>query len=398
MKSYLNFIILFIGVQLFIGCELTAPGDPEEYELLDGPAEGLSKAESRRFVLGDEAFNDQIFTAETGLGPIFTGTSCVSCHAGDGKGHPFNSFTRFGQSDASGNHYLDQGGPQLQNKALPGYEPEVLPSGAPYAKLVAPAVTGLGYFEAVTDAYLLDSQDPDDMDGDGIRGVVNWNKIPDYVTPPDDAVTQNGMHITRFGKKAGVYNLLEQTADAYNQDIGITSVYESYDTYSGDKQGPEIDEKTINDVVFYLKTLKAPIQRNQDDPTVVAGGELFNAIDCAKCHSPTMETGYSPIDAISNKTFHPYTDLLLHDLGSELDDGYTEGVATSAQWRTAPLWGLGLSGDSQGNAYYLMHDGRAHNIDQAIMLHGGEADNSRSMYENLSGDEKEQLMTFLESL
>lgn len=204
--------------------------------------------------------------------------------------------------------------------------------------------------------------------------------------------------ISRALEKAGVYNLLEQTADAYNQDIGITSVYEAYDTYSGDMQGPEIDEKTVNDVVFYLKTLKAPIQRNQDDPSVVAGGELFNAIDCAKCHSPTMETGYSPIDAISNKTFYPYTDLLLHDLGADLDDGYTEGTATSAQWRTAPLWGLGLSGDSQGNAYYLMHDGRAHSIDQAIMLHGGEADNSRSMYENLSSDEKEQLMTFLESL
>lgn len=398
MKTYLNFIFLFLGVLFLSSCELTGTGEPEEYELLDGPTEGLSQAESRRFVLGDVAFNDQIFTAETGLGPIFTGTSCVSCHAGDGKGHPFNGFTRFGQSDASGNHFLDQGGPQLQNKALPGYEPENLPSGAPHTTLVAPIVTGLGFLEAVTDDYLLSLQDPNDLDGDGIRGVVNWNYIPDYIKPHADAVTQNGMYITRFGKKASVYNLLEQTADAYNQDIGITSVYEPYDTYSGDMQEPEIDEKTINDVVFYLKTLKAPIQRNQNDPNVIAGQQVFETIDCAKCHLPEMQTGYSPIDAISNKTFHPYTDLLLHDMGPELDDGYTEGTATSAQWRTAPLWGLGLSGDSQGNAYYLMHDGRAHSIQQAIMLHGGEAKNSRNMYENLSDEEKNQLLAFLESL
>lgn len=398
MKVYSNFIFLFLGVLFLSSCELTGTGEPEEYELLDGPTKGLSQAESRRFVLGDVAFNDQIFTAESGLGPIFTGTSCVSCHAGDGKGHPFNGFTRFGQSDVTGNHFLDRGGPQLQNKALPGYEPEKLPSGAPHTKLVAPIVTGLGFLEAVTDDYLLSLQDPNDLDGDGIRGVVHWNHIPDYISPPADAATKDGMYITRFGKKGSVYNLLEQTADAYNQDIGITSVYEPYDTYSGDMQEPEIDEKTVNDVVFYLKTLKAPIQRNQEDPKVVAGQQVFETIDCAKCHLPEMQTGYSSIDAISNKSFHPFTDLLLHDMGPELDDGYTEGTATSAQWRTAPLWGLGLSGDSQGNAYYLMHDGRAHSIQQAIMLHGGEAENSRNMYENLSDEEKNQLLAFLESL
>src|SRR5699024_8264513 len=164
----------------------------------------------------------------------------------------------------------------------------------------------------------------------------------------------------------------QQTAFAYNQDIGVTSYYEPYDTYSGEMLSPEIDRQTINDVVFYLKTLKAPEPRNQDNLDVLAGKNLFEQINCAVCHRPNMETGYSPIEPLSYQTFHPYTDLLLHDLGPDLNDGYTEGYATSGQWRTAALWGLGLSKDSQGGSYYLMHDGRAKSIEEAIAWHGGE--------------------------
>lgn len=393
IKITLGLLSIFL-----VGCEVFAPTELEEYELLDGPLDGLTHAESRRFVSGDVAFNDEIFTSSTGLGPIFTGTSCVSCHAGDGKGHPFNQFIRFGQSDETGNHYLDQGGPQLQNKALPGYEPETLPEGAPHAIFLAPAVTGLGYLDAVTDAYLLDIEAQQAEREDGIHGKVHWNHIPDYVTLRPDAITKDGKNITRFGKKARVYDLLEQTADAYNQDIGITSYFEPYDTYSGDILSPEISRETISDVVFYLKTLKEPEPRNQDNVDVVAGRNLFDQMQCAVCHRPNMETGYSPIGVLSNVTFHPYTDLLLHDLGPELDDGYTEGFATSAQWRTAPLWGLGLSKDSQGGKYYLMHDGRAHSIEEAIALHGGEAANSREKFNQLSQEEKGQVLKFLESL
>src|SRR5690554_908021 len=393
-KLFLSFLL----VPLFLSCEALAPAEPEEYELLDGPVEGLNTAESRRFVNGDEAFNDQVFTVETGLGPIFTGTSCVSCHAGDGKGHPFVSFTRFGQEFPGENEYLHLGGPQLQNRAILGYEPETLPPGAPHAHLIAPIVTGLGFLDAVTDADLLAMEDPDDLDGDGIRGRVHWNTRPDYVTDRPDAIVKDGKYITRFGKKARVYDLLEQTADAYNQDIGITSYFEPYDTYSGDMLSPEISRETISDVVFYLKTLKEPEPRNQDKVDVVAGRNLFDQMQCAVCHRPNMETGYSPIGVLSNVTFHPYTDLLLHDLGPELDDGYTEGFATSAQWRTAPLWGLGLSKDSQGGKYYLMHDGRAHSIEEAIALHGGEAANSREKFNQLSQEEKGQVLKFLESL
>lgn len=383
---------------LMFSCEALGPAEPEEYELLDGPVEGLNTAESRRFVNGDEAFNDQVFTVETGLGPIFTGTSCVSCHAGDGKGHPFVSFTRFGQEFPGENEYLHLGGPQLQNRAIPGYESETLPPGAPHAHLIAPIVTGLGFLDAVTDADLLAMEDPDDLDGDGIRGRVHWNTRPDYVTDRPDAIVKDGKYITRFGKKARVYDLLQQTADAYNQDIGITSFFEPFDTYSGDRMPPEIDAETISDVVFYLKTLKAPIPRNQDDPDVIAGKRLFTEANCAVCHKPTLKTGYSPIEALSFKEFHPYTDMLLHDMGPELDDGYTEGYAHSYEWRTAPLWGIGLSKDSQGGQYYLMHDGRARSIEEAILLHGGEAEDSRNRYSALSQEEKNQLLKFIESL
>lgn len=395
MKKY------FLGVLILpslLACEALGPSEPEEYELLDGPVENLTQAESRRFVAGDVAFNDQIFTVENGLGPIFNGTSCVSCHAGDGKGHPFVKFTRFGQSLPGINEYLDMGGPQLQNRAIPGYDPETLPPGAPHGDLVAPIVTGLGFLDAVTDADLIAMSDPDDLDGDGISGRVHWNDRPDYVTDRPDAISQDGKYISRFGKKARMYDLLHQTADAYNQDIGINSYYEPFDNYSGDRVQPEIDRQTINDVVFYLKTLKASVPRDQDNPDVRAGRQLFEQANCVACHKPTLKTGFSPIDAIAFKEFHPYTDLLLHDMGPALDDGYTEGYALSSEWKTPPLWGIGLAKDSQGGQYYLLHDGRARSIEEAILYHGGEAENSKNNYVNLSQSEKSQLLKFIESL
>ncbi|MEO8933203.1 MAG: di-heme oxidoredictase family protein [Xanthomarina sp.] len=396
MRNY--FLGSLCILPLFFCCEALGPQEPEEYELLDGPLADLTMAEAKRFIQGDIAFNDQIFTIETGLGPIFTGTSCVSCHAGDGKGHPFVQFTRFGQSLPGVNEYLDQGGPQLQNRAIPGYEPETLPPGAPHTNLIAPIVTGLGFLDAVTDQDIIDMSDPDDLDGDGISGRVHWNTRPDYVSNRPGTISMNGKYIARFGKKGKMYDLLHQTADAYNQDIGITSYFEPYDTYSGDKLQSEVDRQTISDVVFYLKTLKAPEPRNQDHPDVIAGKALFQNTQCAACHKPTLNTGYSPIGALSFKEFHPYTDLLLHDMGPALDDGYTEGYAESFEWKTPPLWGIGLSKDSQGGQYYLLHDGRARSIEEAILYHGGEAENSKNMYQGLSQSEKNQLLKFVESL
>jgi CxxC motif-containing protein (DUF1111 family) len=191
---------------------------------------------------------------------------------------------------------------------------------------------------------------------------------------------------------------LQQTANAYNQDIGITSVFEPYDTYSGHEIDPEIPTRTVHDVVFYLKTLKEPIQRNQGDPAVISGRQVFTSIGCDKCHRPQLVSGTSSIAALSNKTFSPYTDLLLHDMGPGLDDGYTEGSAQTAEWKTPPLWGLGLSRNSQGGQYFLLHDGRAKSIEEAILLHGGEANQGREKFQQLDAEQKSQLLKFLESL
>lgn len=398
MKNQAKVILGILLITAFIvACEKTLPSLPEENELLDGPIEGLSTEQQAQFLKGDVAFAE-VFTVERGLGPIFVANQCASCHPGDGKGSPFVRFTRFGQPDTLGNQFLHLGGPQLQHKAIPGYQPEQLPSGATFADLVAPSVTGLGFLDAVSDADLIALSDPNDANGDGISGRPHWNTIPGYVTHRPNSITQGGRYITRFGKKGGAYDLLHQTSGAYNQDMGITSLFEPIDPYSGLEIDPEVSTQTVHDVVFYLKTLKAPIRRNENDPDVLAGEQLFSQIQCASCHTPTMQTGYSPIEVLSNKEFHPYTDMLLHDMGAGLDDGYTEGYALTSEWRTPPLWGLGLSKDAQGGNYFLLHDGRAMSIEEAILLHGGEAEQSKTSYTQLSTIEKEQLIKFLESL
>ena len=394
----LSLLVLTALFAMLASCETLLPSAPDEEDLLDGTVTGLTPEQTLQFHRGDLAFNAEVFTAETGLGPIFVATSCGSCHAGDGKGHPFTTLTRFGQVDSTGNSFLNQGGPQWQNRALPGFMPEVLPLTSSASKFTPPANTGLGYLELVSEQDLLAMTDPDDANGDGISGEVNWNNIPATITPQPNAITRGGKYICRFGKKAGTYNLLQQTANAYNQDIGITSTFAPKDAYSGLDIDPEIPTKTIHDVVFYLQTLKAPIQRNATDAAVIAGQKIFTEINCSGCHKTLLRTGFSPIEALSYKTFHPYTDLLVHDMGPALDDRYTEGSARTAEWRTPALWGLGLSPEAQGGQFFLMHDGRAKSIEAAILLHGGEAAASKTKFQNLSQSDKSALLTFLNSL
>jgi CxxC motif-containing protein (DUF1111 family) len=398
MKATLSNLIAAGVMFLVSACEHFEPAAPNDHDLLDGPIEGLSESENIRFLRGDVAFNDEIFTADAGLGPLFVSNSCGSCHPGDGKGHPFTTLTRFGQTDDTGNHYNALGGPQLQNRAIPGFKPEQLPAGVGFSKLTPPANTGLGYIDAVADADILSWADPNDEDGDGISGVPNWIQMKDYLFARPETIEFDGRYIGRFGKKGAAYDLHQQTAQAYNEDIGITSTYEPFDTHTGLAIDPEVTDQTILDVVFYLKTLKAPIARDTETSDVLSGKELFNEIGCAKCHRPEMKTGASAIPALSHKTFYPYTDLLLHDMGPQLDDGYTEGTAKTFEWKTPPLWGLGLSKFSQGGGYFLMHDGRARSIEEAILLHGGEGSNSQEKFTTLTETEKRQLIRFLESL
>ena len=398
MKVLYAASLLVLAGMVIAGCENFEPAAPNDHDLLDGPVEGLNESENIRFFRGDVAFNDEIFTPEIGLGPLFVANSCGSCHPGDGKGHPFTTLTRFGQGDDTGNQYVHLGGPQLQNRAIPGFQPEQLPAGVGFSKLTPPASTGLGFIDAVSDADILAWADSDDSDGDGISGVPNWVSMKEYLFARPETVEVNEKYIGRFGKKGAAYDLHQQTAQAYNEDIGITSTYEPFDTHSGLAIDPEVTDQTILDVVFYLKTLKAPIPRNTHQNEIVLGKGIFNEIGCAKCHRPEMTTGASPITALSNKTFYPYSDLLLHDMGPGLDDGYTEGSAKTFEWKTPPLWGLGLSKFSQGGGYFLLHDGRARSIEEAIILHGGEGQQSSENYQSLSDTDRRNLIRFLESL
>jgi CxxC motif-containing protein (DUF1111 family) len=286
----------------------------------------------------------------------------------------------------------------LQNRAIPGFLPEQIPQGATFSKFTPPANTGLGFLELVADEDLLAMADPDDLDKDGISGVPNYAILPAYLIPFSHAIPKSGKHIHRFGKKAAAYNLLHQTVNAYNQDVGIASAFDPVDAYTRLVIDPEISTQTVNHVVFYLQTLKAPVPRNPNDAEVQKGRLIFDQINCGGCHRPDLKTGFSAVEALSHQVFHPYTDLLLHDMGPGLDDGYTEGSAKTFEWRTPPLWGLGLSPNSQGGTYHLMHDGRAKSIEEAILLHGGEAGRAKNEFVKLSDADKKAILKFLKSM
>src|SRR6478672_5684310 len=173
-KSFLFISGLLVVILVIQACSKLQPAGPDDHDILDGPLDGLSSQQHKQFLDGDIAFNDEVFTAATGLGSVFVATSCGSCHAGDGKGHPFTTLTRFGQIDSTGNQFLHAGGPQLQHRAIPGFSVEQIPAGATFTKLTPPANTGLGFLDAVSDTDILSWADPADADGDGISGVPNW--------------------------------------------------------------------------------------------------------------------------------------------------------------------------------------------------------------------------------
>ncbi len=405
MKTFLYISIL--SLTILVSCDSLLPQAPDANEVLAEPIADLTAAQLATHIAGDEEFA-RVFSPADGLGPLFVSGSCESCHIGDGKGHPVTTLTRFGRMQNGEYSALEEmGGPQLQHRSIPGYPAEEIPAEATgVTQLMPPAVTGLGYLEAIEDASILALADPDDSNDDGISGVPSWIEPPDFLPDPVNRLQNNGKVIGRFGKKAGAINLLHQTVVAYLQDMGVTTEFLPQDTYNvqaGIQTGdtapdPEISTEIVNNVVFYLRTLKVPPRRNPEDEQVKAGELIFSDIGCAGCHIPSLTTGSSDVEALSSKTIYPYTDLLLHDMGPALDDGYTEGSATSSEWRTAPLWGIGLAADSQGGREFYLHDGRATSLDEAIRFHGGEAAQSGDLYANLSAEEQVQLIAFLTSL
>lgn len=415
-----RWLLPFLLTTVVAGCgDPLLPDAPNPDLTLEGPFETLNSVQVAEHVRGDGEFARH-FTPATGLGPLFVATSCASCHVADGRGHPVFNITRFGRpADVGFDPMESDGGPQLQNRAIAGYIAEFLPSTArASAQFMAPAVSGLGLLEAVPDATLMALADPDDRDNDGISGRLSLVAPTDFVNgviaiggasaheQRAQRTLVDGHYIGRFGKKARAIDLAHQTIVAYSQDMGVTTDLLPRDLLNVQvgtqvtdaAPDPEATANIVDAVVFYLRTLRAPPRRTAANADVLAGDTVFRTIGCARCHTPTLRTGRSSLAPLSEVDVHAFTDLLLHDMGTDLDDGYTEGNATSREWRTAPLWGVGIAERAQGGSPFLLHDGRARSLRDAIRFHGGEAAASRSAFAALSPANQERLLAYLRSL
>lgn len=411
-------------------------------------ARNLNTGEKRVFEVGDSFFEQNWVTAPAsteardGLGPTFNALSCSSCHVLDGRGRPptdhddpergllirlsIPGTTPEGAPLADPNY-----GGQLQDRAINEVEPEgrfqidyveirgEYADGEPYTLLmptyrfielafgdmhsdvmtsprIAPAVIGMGLLEAIDEDDILSRADPQDEDGDGISGRPNmvWD------------IELGRSVLGRFGWKANEPNVKQQALGAFFGDIGITSIHhieencpESQTACAAAINGgePEVPAARSDKLVFYTQTLAVPAMRNVDEPEVRKGAEMFMKAGCAACHTPSYTTGEHEIAALSGQEIFPYTDLLLHDMGEGLADGRPDFLASGSEWRTPPLWGIGLV-ETVNNHTRFLHDGRARNLAEAILWHGGEAETSRDAFRDMSRDERAALIAFLKSL
>ena len=365
-------------------------------DLLDVPLDGLSSTDLAAFARGDAEFS-RPFSVREGLGPIFNDLSCAACHSGDGRGRPENVLTRIG-TPADG-FLASLGGPQIQSRAIPGASPEVVPVGVTLSLRLPPPVFGVGLIEAVPEAALLALADSADTNRDGISGRPNWVVPAAYVPGLSGA-----RRIGRFGRKGQTATLLEQTVDAYHQDMGITTEQHPNDNLhpndpasaSDRANDPEIPSATVAAVVAYLRML-APPAPGPETPDAVRGRALFTQAGCSACHVPTLTSGDAPIPALRGRTVTLYSDLLLHDMGPRLADARPDGSATGTEWKTPPLWGLRLMTRFLNGQAFLLHDGRARSIAEAIDWHGGEADRARTHWLGLSPADQRALLAFVGS-
>ncbi|HUF51547.1 MAG TPA: di-heme oxidoredictase family protein [Longimicrobiales bacterium] len=385
-----------------VACAELFTEPPLDADVFDAPVPGLSPAEMATFAHGDAEFGRR-FAPNTGLGPIFNNTSCFSCHSGDGRGRPENALQRIGSVDDG--FLLDQGGPQIQDKAVPGAEPEVVPTGAAVSVRLPPPVFGVGLIEAIPEHVILALADPEDEDGDGISGRPNLVRSAEFVAG-HEVGGGGGIKVGRFGRKAQVSSLLQQVVEAYLQDMGITSDFAPVEnrnplstvpTEAVDRvSDPEITAGTVQAVVHYIRLLAPPApgamtaRREQ-------GRQLFTSVGCGSCHVPTLRTGTHTVAALSNQDVTLYSDLLLHDMGDALADNRSDGGASGHEWRTTPLWGLRLMRQFLNGEAFLLHDGRARTVEEAILLHGGEAERVRQAFAALSPTQRAALLDFVES-
>ena len=375
---------------------------PDPGDVFDGPVDGLTPSELAAFVRGDEEFGRR-FAASTGLGPIFNDVSCAACHSGDGRGRPENALARIGAPD-NGMH-SSLGGPQIQDRAIPGAVAETVPHGVAVSLRLPPPVFGVGLIEAIPESEILSRADPNDANGDGISGRPNWVTPPEWV-PQTEPGSGSELRIGRFGRKAQTTSILQQTVEAYLQDMGITTDFlpiENRNPMAGQPHDgadvvadPEVPAGTVFAVVNYLRLL-APPAAGAPNAVRDRGGVLFGDIGCAACHTPVMQTGQATTAALTNKPVALYSDLLLHDMGDALADQRPDGQANGREWRTTPLWGMRLIRQFLNGEVFLMHDGRARTIEEAILLHGGEAQRARNLFDALNAADRAALVEFVGS-
>jgi CxxC motif-containing protein (DUF1111 family) len=248
---------------------------------------------------------------------------------------------------------------------------------------MTPPIIGVGLLEAVTDETIIAMSDPNDLDGDGISGRVSY--VHDRAS--------NTTVIGRFGFRASNPNIRQQSAAAFFFDMGMTN-----ELFQDSKQQQEVSTETLDLVEFYQQAAGVIPARDQANPDVIAGKQLFQQLNCSGCHKMTLQSGDGPVQETAHQTFHPFTDLLLHDMGPELADTRPEFSASNREWRTTPLWGLGLAGIVSTNKPGFLHDGRGRTVEEAILWHGGEAATSRDQFKALSATERQQVIRFLQSL
>jgi len=444
MRCFLTLILILVSVHGYAeapysgGATTVFKKDHNAYSM---PAKNLSLISRESFFVGNAFFTNPWVAAPAtvstrdGLGPLFNANACQSCHVKDGRGRP----PAEGEAFASmlikiGSTTVRQGdsryGTQFHLLSIPGVEAEGLVnlewqsyswtsesgetfhlrkphyqfSELKYGELeetsffggrTAPAMIGLGLLEAVPEDTLIALEAAQTKLG--VSGRINW--LYDKMN--------NQKVAGRFGWKASQPSVKKQAAIAFAEDMGLTSsvVPESncqpqqLDCLLAPKGGDlEVSDQILELVSFYSSTLAVPARRNIEDPTVIAGEARFQQVGCNACHTETLMTGdQSSISELRQQEIHPYTDLLLHDLGEDLSDQNNEGNASGLEWRTAPLWGIGLLQSVNGHQQ-LLHDGRARGVEEAILWHGGEAKASRRAYLSLSLEQRQELLQFVESL
>ena len=418
-------------------------------EAFSTPLSNLHPKHLRSFAFGRRLFRHRWLIASSsvkeldGLGPTFNRISCSGCHVRDGRGRPPKSAEEPMKSmlvRLSIPGMDDNGGPaphpiyglQLQDKSIEGVPKEGLVTiqyreqegtfadGQPYslrapvyefAELgfgplgdeslysprAAPAICGLGLLEAVDEATIRGLADPNDTNGDGISGKMNW--VWNDVTKKKE--------LGRFGWKANVGNLYRQVALAASGDMGITTSVLPADNCPPSQTAcrtainggnPELDNPGLEKLVLYVRSLAVPPRRNVENHTVQRGEKLFASAGCINCHTPNLTTGaVAALSELAEQPIHPYTDLLLHDMGEDLADMRPDFLASGSEWRTPPLWGIGLVQRVNMHQFFL-HDGRARGLMEAILWHGGEAETARNEVLLMSKGDRDALIAFLRSL